>query len=83
MTYEQALIRDLHNTVDNLIDGISIHDNGENCPYCGTEYEELDTAHAAIYGDYGCPDDDCVGNKAFRLLTKSKVYLTRHSVSLT
>jgi len=80
MTYEQALIRDLHKSVDDLINGISIHDNGENCPYCGTEYEEL---NETIYGDYGCPDDDCVGNKAFRLLTKSKVYLTRNNVSLT
>jgi tRNA(Ile2) C34 agmatinyltransferase TiaS len=64
LTFDQGTVRDLHNAVVDLIEAISIHDNGENCPYCGNDYID-------VGGDqYRCPDVDCTGNVAFDLIVK-------------
>lgn len=64
LSYEQGIIRDLNNAVVDLITAVSIHDNGENCPYCGSDYVDVGE------DEYNCPDKECSGNVAFDLLTK-------------
>ena len=65
LTYDQGTIRDLHNTVVELLEVVSsIHDNNENCPYCGEDYVEQGE------NEYQCISQDCTGNAAFSLIVK-------------
>ena len=64
LTFDQGTIVDLHNVVVDLIEAISIHDNGENCPYCGTDYIEVGE------DEYRCADAECTGNVALDLVVK-------------
>jgi len=65
LTYDQGTIRDLHNAVVELLEVVSsIHDNNENCPYCGEDYVE------AGENEYMCISQDCTGNAAFSLIVK-------------
>ena len=65
LTYDQGTIRALHNTVVELLEVVSsIHDNNENCPYCGEDYVEQGE------NEYQCSSQDCTGNAAFSLIVK-------------
>lgn len=65
LTYDQGTIRDLHNAVVELLEVVSsIHDNNENCPYCGEDYVEQGE------NEYQCISQDCTGNAAFSLIVK-------------
>ena len=65
LTYDQGTIRDLHNAVVELLEVVSsIHDNNENCPYCGEDYVEQGE------NEYQCIGKDCTGNAAFSLIVK-------------
>jgi len=47
--------------IQNLLDEIvELHDNGEWCSMCGTEYEEDDNGNY----DTECRNSDCVSNRA-------------------
>ena len=65
LTYDQGTIRDLHNAVVELLEVVSsIHDNNENCHYCGEDYVEQGE------NEYQCISQDCTGNAAFSLIVK-------------
>ena len=65
LTFDQGTIRDLHNAVVELLEVVSsIHDNNENCPYCGEDYVEQGE------NEYQCISQDCTGNAAFNLIVK-------------
>jgi len=52
--------------IQNLLDDIvELHDNGEWCSMCGTEYENTDTYNGV---DEVCSNSDCVFNRAQILL---------------
>ena len=54
----------LHRALSNAMDTVdNIYDNGENCPYCGNEYNFNSTEYI-----YNCDSSDCVGTDAQRLL---------------
>ena len=63
--YIGQLYRALCNTMDTVA---NIHDNGENCPYCGFEYPftcEDGVAECTCYNH-----EDCDGNEAQKILNK-------------
>ena len=65
LTFDQGTIRDLNNSVVDLLEVVSsIHDNNENCPYCGEEYVD-DSGDS-----YRCPNADCTGHLAYNLIVK-------------
>ena len=51
--------------VMNVVD--TVHDNGENCPYCGAEYE---THTPRDTEEVECPSEDCAGKDASEALIK-------------
>ena len=66
---ERVQIRDLKQALTEVLDLIAeVHDNGENCPYCGAEY-----------GVGYCPNqDDCQGDKARAVVRSANRYLSEH-----
>ena len=60
--YIGQLYRALCNTMDTVS---NIHDNGENCPYCGEDYNFVDD-----YYEFNCENADCEGNEAQKILNK-------------
>jgi hypothetical protein len=56
----KKIVRELLNTI------VELHDNGENCPMCGTEYENKDA-----YLDMTCANTECIFAKAEQVLKNS------------
>jgi hypothetical protein len=57
--------------MQNLLDTIvEVHDNGENCPICGEEYENKDA-----YLDMVCFNEGCAFVQAQNLIEKSRASL--------
>ena len=66
--YIGQLYRALCDTMDTVA---NIHDNGENCPYCGEDYN-FETEEFV----YNCENLDCDGNEAQKILNKvNEAYL--------
>ena len=63
---QHVLIRDLKQALTEVLDVVDeVHDNGENCPYCGAEY-----------GVGYCPNkDDCQGDKARAVIRRANAHL--------
>ena len=56
----------LHRALCNAMDTVdNIYDNGENCTYCGNEYNFDSTEYL-----YNCDSSDCEGNEAHNLLNE-------------
>jgi len=67
------LIKDLKQALIDVIDVVSeVHDNNDNCPYCGSEYESH-TPRDTV--EYECPNQDCAGNVAFAVMFRANEYL--------
>ena len=57
--------------MQNLLDTIvEVHDNGENCPICGEDYENKEA-----YLDMVCLNEDCTFVQAQNLIEKSRASL--------
>tara|TARA_R110002110_G_scaffold305682_1_gene519707 strand:+ start:244 stop:540 length:297 start_codon:yes stop_codon:yes gene_type:complete len=52
-----SVLQELLNTI------VDVHDNGENCPICGDEYENKDA-----YIEMVCNNSDCAFTKAQNIL---------------
>jgi hypothetical protein len=63
-----TLIQELAKALESVMNVIdTVHDNGENCPYCGAEYE---THTPRDTEEVECPSDDCPGANASNALIK-------------
>lgn len=72
LNYDDALIKDLHNSLTNVLENLKALDNSDNCPSCGYEY---------FLGDECCPEADCAINVASTLLKKTKRYFNMRELS--
>ena len=69
------LIKDLKQALIDVIDVVSeVHDNNENCPYCGMDWV---TCENPADGEcYHCPnEEDCAGNKAEAVMDRATDHL--------
>ena len=56
----------LHRALCNAMDAVSnVHDNGENCPYCGEDYNFENDDYL-----FNCENADCEGNEAQKVLNE-------------
>ena len=59
-------IGQLHRALSNAMDTVSnIHDNGENCPYCGEDYNFENDDYL-----FNCENADCEGKEAQEVLNE-------------
>jgi len=59
-------IGQLHRALSNAMDTIgNTFDNGENCPYCGNDYNFED-----VHLVFNCVNPDCEGNEAQKVLNE-------------
>ena len=75
---ERVLIRDLKQALTEVLDLIAeVHDNGENCPYCGEDWICTGTSNGGLIAEYECPSsvDECTGNKAYAAMVRANEYL--------
>jgi len=67
------LIKDLKQALIDVMEVVGgVHDNAENCPYCGSEYESH-TPRDTV--EYECPNQDCAGNAAYAVFIRANEYL--------
>jgi len=71
-----VLIQELANALESVMNVIdTVHDNGENCPYCGAEYE---THTPRDTEEVECPSEDCIGKDASEVLIKVRALCKRN-----
>ena len=65
------LIKDLKQALIDVMEVVGeVHDNGENCPYCGSEWVIVWTRR------FECPNvEDCAGNKAEAVMHRVNEHL--------
>ena len=69
------LIKDLKQALIDVMEVVGgVHDNAENCPYCGSEYESH-TPRDTVEDE--CPNPDCAGNAAYAVFIRANAYLNR------
>ena len=76
---DATLMEQLSHALSNVMDAVANLDNGENCPYCGMDYDS--TSSESLYN---CPSDDCEGNNAYKVLTEVReaMLTSRHGAPI-
>ena len=68
----EELIKDLKQALIEMRGVVGeIHDNGENCPFCGADIVDPGPEYAHMV----CDNDDCIDNKASAVMHRANVYL--------
>ena len=70
-------IGQLHRALGNAMDAVGNLDNGENCPYCGDEYDFDDPQFG-----YNCVNVNCDGNEAQKILDEVNQVCRREIIAV-